>query len=108
MKNMLAAPIAIALAASAVFAAAPALANTPAAAAPAPAAKLTTAVNTIGDLLDNPKAKEVLMKHAPAMASNPQIEMARTMTLKQIQPMAGDLLSDEVLAKIDLDLAAIK
>ena len=31
-----------------------------------------------------------------------------TMTLKQIQSYAGDALSDEVLAKIDVDLAAIK
>ena len=82
-------------------------AATPSAAA-APAVKLSTADSTIGDLLDNPAAKAVLTKHLPALVGNAQIEMARSMTLKQIQPMAGDLLSDEVLAKIDMDLAAIK
>ncbi|MEO6716069.1 MAG: hypothetical protein ABIM50_02315 [Novosphingobium sp.] len=97
-----------AAAASATLVAAPAYAvDPPAAVAPA-VHKMSTADTTIGDLLDNPAAKAVLMKHVPAMASNSQIEMARSMTLKQIQPMAGDALSDELLAKIDMDLAAIK
>ena len=104
MKTLL---IALA-AASAAVVAAPALAIDAPAAAPAPAAKLTTADTTIGDLLDNPAAKAVLEKHLPALVGNAQIEMARGMTLKQIQPMAGDMLSDELLAKVDLDLAAIK
>ena len=95
-------------AASATIAAAPAFAiDPPAAAAPA-AVKFSSASSTIGDLLDNPAAKAVLMKHVPALAGNAQIEMARSMTLKQIQSYAGDSLTDEVLAKIDLDLAAIK
>jgi hypothetical protein len=104
MKTLL---IALA-AASAAVVAAPALAIDPPAAAPAAAAKLTTADTTIGDLLDNPAAKAVLEKHLPALVGNAQIEMARSMTLKQIQPMTGDMLSDELLAKVDLDLAAIK
>ncbi len=94
-------------AASAAITSAPAFAADPAPAA-APAAKLSTADTTIGDLLDNPAAKAVLAKHVPALVGNAQIEMARSMTLKQIQPMAGDMLSDELLTKIDLDLAAIK
>ena len=94
-------------AASATIAAAPAFAVDPPAAA-APAVKLSVADSSIGALLDNPAAKAVLMKHVPALAGNAQIEMARSMTLKQIQSYAGDALTDEVLAKIDLDLAAIK
>ena len=95
-------------AATATIAAAPVFAIDPPAAATPAAHKMSTADSTIGDLLDNPDAKAVLMKHVPALAGNAQIEMARWMTLKQIQPMAGDALSDEVLAKIDTDLAAIK
>lgn len=98
---------AIAAASLALIAATPVLAAETAAVA-APAAKLTTAETSIGDLLDNPKSKEVLMKHAPALAGNAQIEMARSMTLKQIQGFAGDMLSDEVLTRIDVDLTAIK
>ena len=95
-------------AASATIAAAPAFAvDPPAAAAPA-AHKMSTADTTIGDLLDNPAAKAVLMKHVPALAGNAQIEMARSMTLKQIQPMAGDKITDEMLAKVDAELKNLK
>jgi xanthine dehydrogenase iron-sulfur cluster and FAD-binding subunit A len=52
--------------------------------------------------------KAVLAKHVPALIENAQIEMARSMTLKQIQSYAGDTLTDETLAKIDVDLAALK
>ena len=52
------------------------------------------------------RAKAVLEKHLPALIGNPQMEMARSMTLKQIQGFAGDALSDEILAKVDADLAA--
>lgn len=98
--------IALAAASAAVVAAPVLAADVPAVAAPA--VKLSTAETTISTLLDNPAAKAVLMKHVPALAGNAQIEMARSMTLKQIQSFAGDALNDEVLAKIDLDLAAIK
>jgi hypothetical protein len=97
----------LAAAALAVVAAAtPALAaDAPAAAA---AAKFNTADSSIGTLLDNPETKAVLEKHIPQFVSNPQIEMAKAMTLKQIQGYAGDALSDDALAKIDADLAKIK
>lgn len=102
MKQIL---IAVA-AAAATLPAAPAIAADAAATAPAKAA-FSTADTTIGDLLDNAATKAVLEKHVPAMVGNAQIEMARGMTLKQIQAFAGDALSDDVLAKIDADLAAI-
>ncbi|MGE3689866.1 MAG: hypothetical protein AB7F98_00640 [Novosphingobium sp.] len=86
--------------------AAPALADDAAASAPA-APAYSTSDSTIGTLLDNPATKAVLEKHVAAMVGNPQIEMARGMTLKQIQGFAGDALSDEVLAQIDADLATI-
>ena len=75
-------------------------------AAPAPAA-YTTSDTSIGDLIDNPATKALLDKHLPGFASNPQIDMARGMTLKQIQQFAGDAVTDEALAKIDADLAKI-
>jgi hypothetical protein len=43
----------------------------------------------------------------PGMSSNPQIDMARSMTLKQVQGFAPDQFTDETLAKIDADLAKI-
>jgi hypothetical protein len=62
----------------------------------------------IGDLLDNPATKAVLVKYLPDLVSNPQIEMARGMTLKQVQSYSSDSVTDELLAKIDADLQKIK
>lgn len=96
---------------AALIAAAPLAASAPAfaaeAAAPAAAPALTVEATSLGDLLDNPQAKAVLEKHISAIISNPQIEMARGMTLKQIQGFAGDALSDDTLAAINADLAKL-
>ena len=81
-----------------------AVTSVPALAAGAP---YTTADTTIGSLLDDPAAKAILDKHMPGFSGNPQVEMARSMTLKQIQGFAPDQISDEVLAKVDADLKAL-
>jgi hypothetical protein len=99
--------LAVAAALAAVAAVSPAVAAD-AASATTPAPKFSTATTTIGELIDNPATKAVLEKHLTALVGNPQIEMARGMTLKQVQGFAGDQLSDEVLAKVDADLAAIQ
>jgi hypothetical protein len=75
-------------------------------AAPAAAAYSTTDTD-IGTLLDNAQTKAVIDKHLPQFSANPQIAMARSMTLQQIKSFAGDMLTDETLAKIDADLAKI-
>ena len=80
-------------------------AEAPAAASPAPA--FSTAQTDIGTLLDNPQTRAVLDKHMPSFGGNPQIAMARSMTLRQIQSFASDMLTDEILAKVDTDLAKI-
>ncbi len=96
---------AVALAAVAVTAPAFAAETAPAS---APMPKFSTSTSTIGDLIDNPATKAVLEKHVATLVGNPQIEMARSMTLKQVQGFAGDALSDEVLAKLDAEFAQIK
>ena len=92
--------LAVGLAGSAV-----ASAQAPAAASAAPA--YSTSETSIGDLLDNPATKAVLDKHMPGFSGNPQIDMTRGMTLKQIQQFASDAVTDEALANIDADLAKI-
>jgi para-nitrobenzyl esterase len=80
------------------------------AADPAPAAApahYTTAATPIGTLLDDPAAKEILVKYIPQLANSPQIAQARGLTLKAIQAYAGDMLSDETLGKIDWDLSKL-
>lgn len=81
------------------------------AAAPATAAEKATFSTTdseLGVLLDNADTKAVLMKHIPAMISNDQIAMARSMTLRSLQQYAGDVLTDATLAVIDADLAKVQ
>jgi hypothetical protein len=96
----------IALLMSAAGVAVPAYADDP---APAPAPKhYSTAHTSLGTLLDDPAAKAVLVKYVPQLAENAQIAMARTLTLKQVQSYAGDMLSDETLGKIDYDLAKLQ
>lgn len=95
-----------AFAITALFASPVLAADAPATAAAAPAA-LNTADTPLGDLLDNPASKAVLQKHIPDMISNPQIEMGRSMSLKQLQNYAGDVLTDEKLAEIDAELAKL-
>jgi hypothetical protein len=77
------------------------------AAASAPAAALSTSTTSIGTLLDNPTTKAIVTKYLPDLVSNPQIEMARGMTLKQIQSYSSDTVTDEVLGKIDAELAKL-
>ena len=97
--------------AAAACATAPASAPARAAVAPAPAApasKYSTSETPIGELLDNPKTRAVLDQNIPGFTSAPQIDMARAMTLKGIQPYATDTLTDEVLAKVDAAFAALQ
>lgn len=104
MKRLILAPAVLTLAT--LLAGTPAMAaDAPATAAAAPA--LSSATTDIGTLLDNPASKAILQKYMPEMIANPQIDMARSMTLKQVQGFAPDMLSDQKLAQIDAELAKL-
>ncbi len=68
-----------------------------------------SADTTVGEILDNPKAKAVLEKHVPQLASvgASMLAMARPMSLKTVAgfPQAG-ITPDKLKAIID-DLAKI-
>ena len=74
----------------------------------AQAAAYSTSTTEIGALLDDPAAKAVLEKHVPGMTTNEQVDMARPMTLKDIEQYSPDQIADKVLAEIDADLAKLK
>jgi para-nitrobenzyl esterase len=78
--------------------------SSPAIAEAAAPAGFSVETTDLGTLLDNPGAKAVLVKHLPDLVSNEQIQMARSMTLKQLQGFAGDALTDAKLAAIQADL----
>jgi hypothetical protein len=63
--------------------------------------------STLKDLLADPKAKAVIEKHFPGFASNPQLQMAMGMTLKQVQPFSRGAITDEKLKLIEEDLKKI-
>jgi para-nitrobenzyl esterase len=69
--------------------------------------KYTTSDTPIGELLDDPKARAVLEQNIPGLTTSSQIDMARGMTLKGIQPYAVDTITDAVLANIDAAFAAL-
>ena len=102
MRNILA----FAAAALAVANPAVVLADAPTTAAPAPA-KFSVEDTDLGTLLDNPGTKAILVKYVNDMVSNPQIDMARSMTLKQLQQYAGDTLTDAKLAMIEAELSKL-
>lgn len=108
--------VAIILFACSAATAVPALAQTAAsasssssssAAAPACVAEKLSSDSLVGDLLDNPAAKAILIKHVPELKDNDQIDQARPMPLRSLQAYAPDTFTDQVYADIDADLATI-
>lgn len=67
----------------------------------------STEETTIGDLLDNKDTHAILEKYLPAVVQSDQIDLARNMTLRQIQQYAPDDVSDQNLAEVDAALAAM-
>lgn len=96
----------IAVALVSATAVSPALAQAAAATGTLPA-RISTTDTDLGTMLENPAAKAVLLKHIPALIANDQIDMARSMTLRQLQSYVSDQLTDDTLAKIDSDLAKL-
>jgi hypothetical protein len=58
----------------------------------------------IGDLLADPKAKAILEKHLPGISTNPQMAMAKGMTLKVIAPMSKGTITPDKIKAIEADL----
>lgn len=72
-----------------------------------PAKHFTTTDTAIGDLLADPTAKAVVDKHIPGLSDSPSIGLASGMTMRAIQPMAGDTITVAMLDAIDADLAKL-
>jgi len=64
-------------------------------------------ITPIGVMLDDPAAKEVLMRHLPDLVKQPQIDAARGMTLSAIKGYLPQLLTDAKLDALDTDLAKL-
>ena len=62
----------------------------------------------IETLYADPAGAAVMEANVPGMDKHPMFDMIKTMTLRQIQPMSQGMLTEEMLKKIETELAAIK
>jgi len=63
--------------------------------------------STLREILAEEQGKAVVEKHLPGMSSNPQLQMARGMSLKEIASHAQGQITAEILTAIDEDLGKI-
>jgi hypothetical protein len=61
----------------------------------------------LGDLLDNETTKAILEKHLPGIATHPQIAMGRGFALSMVAKFSGGLITDDLLAKVNAELATL-
>lgn len=75
--------------------------------APAPAAAFTIET-PIEALMADERAKAVITKHLPGIDQHPSYPDFKALSLKTLAPFSQGLITEELLAKIAADLAAIK
>lgn len=73
----------------------------------AQATHYTTEETEIGTLLEDSAAKAVVEKQFPGLTTSDSIQMASSMTLRQLQQFKPDLFTDEALKKTDEELAKL-
>lgn len=71
----------------------------------APAAMTTS--TPIAALMANEAAKAVVLKHLPGLDQHPAYEDFKAMSLVALKPWSQGQITDEILAKIAADLAAL-
>jgi hypothetical protein len=78
----------------------------PAATAAAPAALDSTA--PIETLMASPKAKPIVLKNFPALDQHPAYDQFKSISLHDLAPLSGGLITDEKIAAFDAELKAAK
>jgi hypothetical protein len=77
---------------------------------PPPTALSSAAELNIGmpveQIAASPAGRAILNKDLPALLPHPAYEQVKNLTLREIQPMSGGVITDDVIAKIDADLKA--
>lgn len=82
----------------------PAAAATPAA-DPAPVLNGDTPIETI---IADPAGKAVIDKDMPDLQKHPMFDQIKAMSLRQVQPYSGGAITDDLIKKVETDLAAAK
>jgi cytochrome c len=76
----------------------------------APKAPVKAALSTNSKLMDlfaNEQAKAILEKHIPGLTTNPEVDQAMGMSLREVAPYAPDVFTEQVLKAVDEDLAKL-
>jgi hypothetical protein len=77
--------------------------------APAPAAAAAFTLDTpIEALIADARAKAVLDKYLAGIDQHPAYEQFKALSLKTLAPFSQGMITDDLLAKIGADLAAIQ
>ncbi len=58
-------------------------------------------------LMAHEGAAAVVEKHMPGISSHPAYDQFKGMSFQQVKPFSQGMITDEMLAKIDADLAAL-
>jgi len=75
----------------------------------APAAPAVLSLDTpIEALAADPRSKAVLDARLPGLTAHPSYPMFKAMSLREVQPYSQGAITDELLAAIGTDLAAIR
>ncbi len=75
-----------------------------------PASSGTSGLSTnskLSDLIANEQARAVLEKHVPGMTTDPRIDQAMGLSLREIAPYAPDVFTEQLLNAIESDLAKL-
>ncbi|HEX9187465.1 MAG TPA: hypothetical protein VGB87_10355, partial [Vicinamibacteria bacterium] len=72
----------------------------------APPARFSTEA-TVEALLASPEARAVLDRRLPGFTTDPRVQQALRMSLRQIAPFAPAVFTAEMLTTLDADLKAI-
>jgi hypothetical protein len=59
-------------------------------------------------LMADERAKAVVTKHLPGIDQHPSYDQFKAISLKSLAPFSQGMITDELLGKINADLAAIK
>lgn len=102
--------IAAALAVPSAGIAQPQTAPAPAQPSPTPAAAAATlnGDTPIETLMAKPETKAILLKYVPEIEGHPAYDQFKTMSLRQLQPLAGGLITDDKIAALEADLKKLK
>lgn len=89
-------------------AATPALADQEAQKTEETAKQALTISNSIEQLMGNEATAAVLEKHIPGIGSHSAYDQFKGMSLTELQPWSGGLITDEIIAAVTSDLEALK